>query len=117
MRAVVGDNVRRRMEWVFRDSSNKPKALARKTGNPKEGGLSLSTVQRILAGANGGTLDNLEAVANALDLSLYQLMIPALDAENPQVVPGALKDEERMYKRWRRSHDSAGRDPTYQENA
>lgn len=102
MRHVVAVNVRRRMDHVFSDSPNKPLALARKTGDPGKGGLSLSTVQRILGEQSGASLDNLEAVATALDLSLYQLMIPALDIENPQIVVGAMKDEERMYRTWRK---------------
>lgn len=106
MRIVIAENIRERMEHVFRESSNRPLALALKTGKPKEGGLSLSTIQRILAGETGGTLDNLEAIASALDLSLYQLMIPNLNSENPQVVAGAMKDEERMYKRWRRAREA-----------
>lgn len=105
------------MNYVFRESNNKPLALSQKTGKPKEGGLSLSTIQRFLAGDTGPSLDNLEAVADALDLSLYQLLIPELNAENPQVVAGAVKGEERAYKRWKRGESGKypALDPSTQE--
>lgn len=103
MRHVVAENVRARMEVVLRGNPNKPKALSLRTGRPGEGGQSLSTIQRILAGTHGAGLDVLEAVADALDLSLYQLLIPQLNAENPQVVQGAMKNEELAYKRWRKA--------------
>lgn len=96
MRQVLAANVRLLMLQRYRDSQNKPKALA------KDAGVSLSTVQRILAGANGTNLDNIEVVALALQVSSYQLLIPALHPDNPQVVHGATQDEQRLYKRWQK---------------
>lgn len=112
MRHIVADNIRQLMNARFKESGNKPKALSLATGKPGEGGLSLSTVQRILAEETGATLDNLEAIADALDVSLYQLLIPALNAESPQIVQGAVKNEERMYKQWRRLGVDTGKFPT-----
>lgn len=112
MRIVVAENVKALMALKFPDSLNQPKALADATGKPKEGGQSLSTVQRILKGESGASLDTLEAIADALDVSLYQLLIPALDTKNPQIVQGATEAEEKMYRRWRRSE--VGRQPASQ---
>lgn len=112
MRIVVAENIKALMVLKFPDSLNQPKALADATGKPKEGGQSLSTVQRILKGESGASLDTLEAIADALDVSLYQLLIPALDTKNPQIVQGATEAEEKMYRRWRRSE--VGRQPVAQ---
>lgn len=103
MRLVVAENVKGLMDVRFRESRNRPKALAEATGKPKEGGQSLSTIQRVLAGSIGASIDTLEAIAKALDVSLYQLMIPDLDVNDPQIIRGASEAEEKMYRRWRRS--------------
>jgi len=95
MRKPVGDNVRALMERAFEMSSNKPRELA------KRAGVSLSTVQRVISGEIGPSLDILEQLATALDVSTYQLVLPNLDAENPQVVTGASIAEKRLYSRWR----------------
>jgi len=96
MRSILAENVAALMEVHFKDKANKPKALAKKAG------VSLSTVQRIIAQGTGASLDNIEAVAIAFDMSVYQLLLPALEVKNPQVVQGAMKNEELMYRRWQR---------------
>lgn len=103
MRHILADNAKKLMALHYRDSPNKPMALA------KDAGLSLSTVQRILAGQTGATLDNIESLAAAFQASAYQMLIPALDAQSPQVVHGATKDEERIYRSWKKTgHDTTG---------
>jgi transcriptional regulator with XRE-family HTH domain len=92
MRQVLARNVRKLMEHHYADNPNRPKALA------KDAGVSLSTVQRILAAENGASLDNIESVALALQVSSYQLLIPVLDTKNPQVVKGAMEAERRFYR-------------------
>lgn len=96
MRTILAANVRGLMEHQYRSASNKPKGLA------ADAGVSLSTVQRIIAGEVGATIDNIELIAAALGVSGYQLLMPNLRPDNPQVVVGATKDEERLYARWRR---------------
>jgi hypothetical protein len=93
MRHVLARNVRKLMEHHFSESSNRPKSLA------KAAGLSLSTVQRMIAAENGASLDNIESVALALQVSPYQLLIAVLDIKNPQVVKGATEAEHRFYRR------------------
>lgn len=106
MRVVLAENVQRLMDIHYPDSRNRPKALA------KDAGVSLSTVQRILGqqGGTGATLDNIEAVANAFELSAYQILIPELDTHNPQVVAGATAAEKRLYRRYQQG--KMGREPT-----
>lgn len=100
MRHVLAANVRDLAKAHFKESRNRPFALhaaAKKAGHT----LSLSTVQRILSEETGATLDNIQALADVFDVSVYQLLIPELRVDNPQLVMGAMKDEERMYRRWR----------------
>lgn len=96
MRSVLAHNVEALMHRHYSLSSNKPKALA---GDAK---VSLSTVQRIIAAEVGASLDNIEAIAGVFELSTYQLLAPNLNIDNPQVIKGATKDEERLYDAWRR---------------
>lgn len=85
------------MESHYRESGNKPKALA------KDAGVSLSTVQRILASETGATLDNIESIAGAFQLSAYQVLVPMLDTKNPQLIKGATVDEQRLYRLWKQN--------------
>lgn len=92
MRKVVARSVRKLMEHHFAESPNRPKSLAIRAG------ISLSSVQRVLAADNGANIETLEAIALALDVSPYQLLIPNLDVKNPQVVKGATEAEHRFYR-------------------
>lgn len=103
-RHVVGANVRALMDLHYREHSNKPMALA------KAAGISLSSVQRVLLAKTGPSVDTIEMIAAAFQMSCYQLLIPNLHADNPQVVHGATKDEERLYRRWMQYAKGAGVD-------
>src|SRR5688572_23412544 len=102
MREVLAQNISKLMQHHYRDTPNKPLRLA------KEAGVSLSTVQRLINKETGASLDNIEAIASAFQLSSYQLMLPALDPKNPQVVRGATKDEERLYRLWKQTITASG---------
>lgn len=102
MREVLAQNISNLMQHHYRAESNKPLKLA------KEAGVSLSTVQRLINKETGATLDNIEAIALAFQLSAYQLLLPALEAKNPQVVRGATKDEERLYRLWKQTITATG---------
>ena len=93
-RAILADNVRKLMEHHFPMAGDRPRRLA------KEAQVSLSSIQRIYKGEVGANLDTIEAVARALSLSAYQLLIPDLDPANPQTIPGAVQAERRLYRRW-----------------
>lgn len=104
----MAQNVEQLMFKHYALVSNKPKSLA---GDAK---VSLSTVQRVIAAEVGASLDNIEAIAGVFGLSAYQLLVPNLNIENPQVIKGATKDEERLYSIWRRGK---GIPPTPQEES
>lgn len=69
--------------------------------------VSFSTVQRVMGRETGATLDNIEAIAAAFDLSAYQLLIPNLNVANPQIVKGATEDEQRLYVGFRKERAKA----------
>jgi len=104
MRNVLSENVNALMRLHFKESANRPLALA------KAARLSLSTVQRMLSGETGATLDNINAVAEVLDVAVYQLLVPYLDPVNPQVIKGASPAEQRIYRlmqKSKRTHEDA----------
>lgn len=99
MRQIVAANLVALLDKHYSHMGNitqREKALAEKAG------VSFSTVQRIVAKSVGATIDNLESIALAFDLSPYQLLIPSLNVSNPQVVKGATKEEQRLYQLWRK---------------
>lgn len=97
MRSILAFNTQLLMDKHYEKSSNKPKALA------KDSQVRMSTIQRMLKAENGASLDTIEQVAAAFNLSAYQLLIPNLHISNPQVIKGATKDEERLYRSWKKS--------------
>jgi transcriptional regulator with XRE-family HTH domain len=99
MRVVVGANIGRLLDHHYQRFPNvtrRQKELAR------DSGIAFSTVQRIMKREVGASLDNLESLADAFQVSVYQLMLPSLDVKNPQVVKGATEAEQRLYRIWRR---------------
>lgn len=70
MREVLAQNVNRMMEQRYRESSNRPMALA------KDAGVSLSTVQRTLSREAGASIDTVESFAKVFGLSAYQMLVP-----------------------------------------
>lgn len=100
MRAVLAQNVRSLLERDFKDL---PNLTARQRKLAKDAGVSFSTVQRIMAEDVGASLDNVESIAEVFQVSVYQLMLPALDIGNPQVVNGATESEKKFYRIWKRT--------------
>jgi DNA-binding phage protein len=99
MRTIMAQNLQKLLDHHYRALPNitkKQHALA------KDSGVRFSTIQRACKAENGPTLDTIEAIAAAVDLSAYQILIPSLEVGNPQVVKGATKEEERMYRNWKR---------------
>ena len=68
--------------------------------------VSFSTIQRIMNEDVGASLDNIEAIADVFDVSVYQILLPSLDIGNPQVVKGATEEEKRAYRLWKRDRTS-----------
>lgn len=99
MRAVIAANVKRRAERLFKGHPNLPVAIRNGTAEAESERMAKSHVQKVLAAKVSITLEQMEGLAKALDLVPYQLLIPDLDPENPQVVKGATADEQKLYKR------------------
>lgn len=96
MRAVVAQNLDALIAKHYPPPGDANRALA------KAAGCSLSTIQRARGQVSGASIDTLEAIAGCFNLSAYQLLLPDLDVDNPQVVQGASKAEEEMFRRWRK---------------
>lgn len=95
-RSVLARNIRELMVRRYPDAGDKVRTMA------KAAGVSLSTAQRILKEEVGATIDTIEALAEAFDVSVYQLMLPAMDPDNPQVIREASAEEKRLYRAWHR---------------
>jgi hypothetical protein len=70
LREVLAQNVNRMMESRYRESSNRPMALA------KEAGIALSSVQRTLSRETGATVDTLEVLAKVFGVQPFHLLVP-----------------------------------------
>jgi hypothetical protein len=57
-----------------------------------------TTVGRILAAKHKAQLDTVEVLAEVFGVEPYQLLVPGLDAKNPQVLRSLSPAEERLYK-------------------
>lgn len=97
LRAVIAANVSARAKIQFPNSDNLPVDIAKASEGAATNKLIKSTVQRIMSGETSATLEQLDGLAFALDLQQYQLLMPNLDAKNPQVAAGALPGEDRAY--------------------
>ena len=75
MREVLAQNINRLMEQRYKESSNRPMALAR------DAGVSLSSVQRTLSREVGASIDTVEAFARVFGLQAFQLLQSGLLGE------------------------------------
>jgi transcriptional regulator with XRE-family HTH domain len=100
MRTVLASNIIRLLD---QHAAKEPNVTKKQRWLAKEAGISFSSVQRICKAETGANLENLELIAAAFNLSTYQLLLPNLEVENPQVVKGATKDEELLYAKWRKA--------------
>jgi transcriptional regulator with XRE-family HTH domain len=85
LRATIAHNVKNRAAVVFPDSKNVVVSIREASGSRIYPKLTRSTIQRIMEEMTSATLEQLAGLARALDLSPYQLLIPELDPERPQV--------------------------------
>lgn len=70
LREVLAQNINRLMDQRYKESSNRPLALA------KDAGVSLSTVQRIISREAGASIDTVEAFATVFGLPAFQILVP-----------------------------------------
>lgn len=98
VRAVVAANIESRMELRYAESTNKPMDLA------EDAHISLSTVQRILGRQLGASIDTLGLIANALDCSVLELLIPTNDIIRAM---GLTRSEAATLvpREWKRAHE------------
>lgn len=93
LRAIVGDNLERLMEKHPNLDSN-PKLSERS-------GIGIATISRVINGQTAATLDTLGMLAKAFGLAPWQLLVPNLDATNPQILQSISPTEAGLYKRLR----------------
>lgn len=70
LRKQLAQNLARLIDQRYRESTNRPMALAKDTG------LSLSSIQRTLDCQTGATVDTLEIFAKVFGLPPFQLLVP-----------------------------------------
>jgi transcriptional regulator with XRE-family HTH domain len=90
---ILAENVRALMDANKATLGTQPK-VAKAT----KGKLDQTTIGRVLAAKHRVQIDTLQALAEAFDVEPYQLLIPGLNARNPQVLRSLSPAEERLYK-------------------
>jgi transcriptional regulator with XRE-family HTH domain len=93
LRSVVGANIARLME--SRPTLNSNPKLSAKSG------VGIATISRIINGETAATLDTLSMLAQAFKVTPWQLLVPNLDATNPQILQSISPKEAELYKRLR----------------
>jgi hypothetical protein len=101
MRAVLAANVRALTDHVFVAYPDRIKALVSASG------VSRAQLYRVLSQDSGATIDIIERLALALDVQVYQLLVPNLNADNPQVIQGASAAERQLYASFARGHHAS----------
>lgn len=92
LRDIVAANVRKMLIYKYGQMAHRQ--WAEKTG------ISLGTIGRALRGESGVTLETLEIISNAVDLSPYQLLVEIPDPGNPSIVLGATADERQLWEQF-----------------
>lgn len=99
LRRVIAANVFNRASRIFKEAKNLPMAIRNASADAESERIAKSHIQKIIAGKTSVTLEQLDGLAKALELSAYQLLIQDLDPDNPQIVKGATADEQELYRR------------------
>jgi transcriptional regulator with XRE-family HTH domain len=90
---ILAENVRALMDANKMTLGTQPK-VAKAT----KGKLDQTTIGRVLAAKHRVQIDTLQALAEAFNLEPYQLLIPDLDAKNPQAMRSLSQTDERIFK-------------------
>ena len=91
MEKILAENVRSLMDANKMELGSQPKLA-------KAAKLDQTTVGRVLGAKHKVQIDTLESLARAFGVEPYQLLIPGLDAKNPQILRALSAVEERLYK-------------------
>lgn len=97
LRKVIAGNVLARAAVQFKTSPNVALSIRTASHPTASERISVSHVRTIMKGRTSVTLEQLDALARALELQPYQLLFPRLDPENPQVAKGAAPGEDQVY--------------------
>lgn len=104
LRKMVGQNVDGLMARKYRGEAT---VTARQKRLAKDSEVAYSTVQRVINGDVGASVDVLDQLSTALDVSVYHLFLPNLDVENPQIIQGATEAEKSWYTKLRKAQQLA----------
>lgn len=99
MRGVLAKNLR---DLIDRRYQGLTTVTARVLALAKDSKTGHGTIQRALSAENSTTLDTIERLAVALDVSVYQLLLPNLHPDDPQEVPGAMAAERSIHAAFRK---------------
>jgi transcriptional regulator with XRE-family HTH domain len=89
-RRVFGENIKRLMESRPSLDSN-PKLGARAN-------IGIATISRIINGQSAATLDTVASLAKAFGVEPWQLLVPNLDAKNPQILQASSPEEVALWR-------------------
>ncbi len=70
-RKILGENIQRRMSQQYADETDRFTALA------EESGVRRSTIQRVINGEVGATIDTITRLAHALKCDVHELLKPS----------------------------------------
>ncbi len=88
---ILAANVKALMDANKMELGSQPKLA-------KAAKIDQTTVGRVLGAKNKVQIDTVEALASAFGVEPYQLLIPGLNAKNPQVLRSLSAEEENLYK-------------------
>lgn len=106
-RAIVAANLTALLNHHYKQH---PNVTLRQKALEHDSGVRSSTIQRLMKEEVGANLETLELLAAPFNLSVYQLLAPNLDVGNPQMIKGALKEEQRLYANFRKARVSRRKD-------
>ncbi len=87
MKTIVGANVKA----LIAARSESFEAACKATG------MKPTQLKRVIAGKHAVTMTTIERIAAAYELHAYQLLVPGLDARNPQVLRQLSASEQKLY--------------------
>jgi len=88
VKAVIGANVKALVQTRDKDFDAACKRL----------GMKETQLKRVIAGKHAVTMTTVQRIAESYDVEPYQLLVPGLDAKNPQVLRALSPEEENLYK-------------------
>ncbi len=91
MEKILAANVKALMDANKMELGSQPKLA-------KAAKIDQTTIGRVLGAKHKVQIDTLEALAQAFGVEPYQLLVPGLNAKNPQVLRSLSTEEENLYR-------------------